>query len=69
MQTEKFQPEGKQVMPEIRLTSFPALSVDPRAEISRSASETNVCLFFLPVRLKIIKYHSSFPLFLTFDVS
>ena len=41
MQTEKFQPEGKRMMPETRFTSFPALSVDPRVGISRSASKTD----------------------------
>ena len=41
MQTEKSQPEGKRIMPETRFTSFPALSVDPRVGISRSASETD----------------------------
>ena len=35
MQTEKYQPEGKRIMPE-----FPALSVDPRVGISLSASKT-----------------------------
>ena len=68
MQTEKYQPEGKRIMPETRLTEFPALSVDPRVEISRSASETDVWLFFLPMTLKTIFYHSSFILFLTLDV-
>ena len=33
MQTEKIQPEGKQIMPETRFTEFPALSVDPRVGI------------------------------------
>ena len=42
MQTEKAQPEGKRIMPETRITSFLALSVDPRVGISRSAVETNV---------------------------
>ena len=42
MQKEKSQPEGKRIMPETRFTEFPALSVDPRVGISRSASETNV---------------------------
>ena len=42
MQTEKTQPEGKRIMPEIRFTEFPALSVDSRVWISRSASETDV---------------------------
>ena len=42
MQTEKSQPEGKRLMPETRFTEFPALSVDPRVEVSRSASKTDV---------------------------
>ena len=42
MQTEIPQPEGKRTMPETRFTSFPALSVDSRVEISRFASETDV---------------------------
>ena len=37
MQTDKFQPEGKRIMPETR---FPAFSIDPRVGISRSASES-----------------------------
>ena len=41
MQTEKSQPEGKRIMPERRFTEFPALSVDLRVGISRSASETD----------------------------
>ena len=46
MQIEKFLPEGKQILPETRFTPFPALSVDPRVEISLSASETD---FFLSI--------------------
>ena len=42
MQTEKSQPEGKRIMPETRFTEFPALSIDARVGISRSASETDV---------------------------
>ena len=45
MKTEKFQPEGKRdkrIMPETRFTVFPALSVDPRVGISRSAFEIDV---------------------------
>ena len=42
MQTEKSQPEGERIMPETRFTEFPALSVDPRVGISRSALETDV---------------------------
>ena len=64
MQTEKFQPEGKRIMPETRFTAFPALSVGPRVGISQSALETDVSLIFLPMTLKIIKYHSSFLLFM-----
>ena len=41
MQTEKSQPEGKRIMPEMRFTEFPALAVDPRVGISRSASEAD----------------------------
>ena len=41
MQTKKSQPEGKRIMAETRFTEFPALSVDPRVGISRSASETD----------------------------
>ena len=41
MQIEKFQPEGKRILRETRFIEFPALSVDPRVEISRSASETD----------------------------
>ena len=40
-QTEKSKSEGKRIMPETRFTEFPALSVDPRVGISRSASETD----------------------------
>ena len=42
IQTEKAHPEGKQMMSETRFTEFPALSVDPRDGISRTASETDV---------------------------
>ena len=59
MQTEKSQPSGQRIMPETRFIadreiSFPALSVDPGIEISRSASETDVWLFFLSMALKIL---------------
>ena len=66
MQTERSQPEGKRVMPETRFTEFPALSIDPRFGISQSVLETAVKLFFLPMPLKIIIYHSSF--FFIFDI-
>ena len=43
MQTEKSQTEDQRVMPATRFfTEFPALSVNPRVGISRSASETDV---------------------------
>ena len=41
MQTEKSLHADKRIMPETRFTEFPALSVDPRVGISRSASETD----------------------------
>ena len=41
MQSKKFQPEGKQIMPETRFTMFPAISVNLRVGMSRSASETD----------------------------
>ena len=61
MQTEKCQPSGQRIMPERGLprfrhypltrgleffTTYPALSVDPRVGISRSASETNNRIYF-----------------------
>ena len=46
MQTEKSQLEGLGIIPETRVTEFPALSVDPRVGISRSASETDISLLF-----------------------
>ena len=46
MQNEKSQPSGQRIMPETRQTSFPALSVDPRAGISPSASETDDRVYF-----------------------
>ena len=64
MQTEKPQPEGKQILLETRITEFPALSVDSRVGIFRSASETDVGLIFLPMTLKLFKYHSLFLLFM-----
>ena len=49
MRIEKSQPEGKRIMPDTRFTEFPALSVYPRVGISRSDSETDDTLFFLPI--------------------
>ena len=62
-------PRVNGLMPETRFTEFPALSVDPRVGISRSASETDVRLSFLPMAFKIVIYHSSFLSFLTFYVA
>ena len=42
MQTEKFQPEDKQIMPETCLNEFPVFSIDPSVGNSRSASETDI---------------------------
>ena len=39
-------------MPETGFTQFPALSVDPRVGISRSASDTDVGLNFLTCHIK-----------------
>ena len=55
MQTEKSQPKGEWIMPEIRFTVFPALSIELRAGISWSASEIDVWLFFLLLTLKICR--------------
>ena len=68
MQAEKSQPEGKRIMLETRFTEFPALSVDPRGEISQCASETDVRLYFLPKTLNIVIFYPSFLSFLTFYV-
>ena len=64
MQTEKFQREDKRIMPETRFTEFPALSVDPRVGISRSASETDVLLYFT----YDINNHLSFVISFIFDI-
>ena len=40
-------------MPKTRFTEFPALSVDPRVWISRSRSQPDDILFFLPMTLKL----------------
>ena len=49
MQPEKLQPQGEWILPETRFTEFPALSLDLGVRISRSASETDDLLFFLPI--------------------
>ena len=49
MQIEKSEPEGNRIKPKTRFTEFSALSVDARVGISRSASETDDWLFFLPI--------------------
>ena len=59
--SQEFPTRGKtEKMPETRFTEFQALSVDPRVEISRPASETDVRFFLLSMTFKIFKYHSSF---------
>ena len=63
MQTEKSQPNAKQIKPETRFTEFPALSINLRVGISRSASETDDRLFFLHITGKIMantEGHSEF---------
>ena len=65
MQTEKFQPEGERIMSETRFTEFPALSVDPRVGISRSAIGDRCLIIFLTYDIK----KSSFLSFLTFYVA
>ena len=40
-------------MSETRFTEFPALFIDLKVWLSRSALETNVGLFFLPITFKI----------------
>ena len=42
-------------------TSFPALFADPRVGISRSASETDDWLFFLPI---LVNFYKSFVCYL-----
>ena len=41
MQNEKSQLKDKRIMPEMRFTQFPALSIDPRVGISESALATD----------------------------
>ena len=53
MQTDKSQPSGKRIMPEMRRTSFPALSIHPRVWISRSASKTDVRFYLCSMRIPI----------------
>ena len=60
MQTVELQPKGKRIMPEMRLTSLPALYVDKRVGISQSAFDTDFSLLFLPTKIKVTIYHSSF---------
>ena len=57
MQTDKSHPEDERIMQEMRFTEFLAFSVDPRLGTSRSASETDDWLFFLPI---IGSFHKSF---------
>ena len=51
---------------------MPALSVDSRVGISRSASETDVKVpfsYYVSVTLKLIFFHSSFLVYLSFYVA
>ena len=61
MQTEKSQSDGKRIMPVYRVSG---ISVDPRVGISRSASDINDLLFFLPVVGKIVIFKTTFLFFL-----
>ena len=55
MQTEKSQPEGKQILLETRLTEFLAFSIEPGVGISRSAWQTYDRLFnFSWKKLKLL---------------
>ena len=47
IQTEKSQNEGKRIMPETRFTEIPALTIDSRVGISRSALDTDVYFSYL----------------------
>ena len=53
MQTEKFQPDSKQIIPETSVIEFLSLSVEPRIGIFRSASDLDD-LFFLPIIEKTV---------------
>ena len=44
-QGEKCKSKSKQILQETRFTEFPALSVDPRVGISRSATDTDEGVF------------------------
>ena len=52
IQNEKSIPSGQRIMPEARFTELPALSVDLRVWVSRSVSDTDDQLFFLPLNGK-----------------
>ena len=65
MQTEKFQPEGKQIMPETGFNEFPALSVDPKVGISVCIGDQ--CLIILLAN-DIKRYYLSFDISFIFDI-
>ena len=71
MQTEKRQPSGQRIMPEMSFIEFPALSFDPRVGISLSASKTDD-RFYLSASLdkQILQSHSGIPaiVFLMFPI-
>ena len=60
MYTDESKPESKRIMPKTRLTEFPALSVDPRVGISRTALETKRPMIYYFITCDIICYYLSF---------
>ena len=57
MQTEKSQPSGQRIMPEIQKTSFTALSFYPQFRISLSASQTDVRFYLFCYIARVIILH------------
>ena len=71
IQTAKSQPKGNRIMPETRFTSFPAtsfpaLSIDSKVGISRSASGCRYLIIFLTYDIK--NYYLSFVISFIFDI-
>ena len=58
MQIEKSQPSGQRILPETRLASFPALSVNPRVGISLSAFKADVRFYLSRLSIPYIPSHS-----------
>ena len=70
MQTKESQPKGKRITPETRFTKIQALSIGPRVEGSRSASETDDGLFFLTYNWKKHSFYNNISIFsLNFSIS